>query len=246
MARIVAVVNAKGGVGKTTSAVSLAQWLGRGRPVLLVDTDPQASATVWVEENDGGGFTFDVAHETDPGVLDRLRDVEGYEVVVVDTQPALASEGLRAVLGRADYAVLPVLAERMDQVVLVDTLREVVVPLGIAFRVLITRQDPRSMGEARAYLQEYAAGGIPAFATVVREYKAHRRARRQGVPVGAYRGLKAHQAAKDYRLVGEELLRDLAELDEAGRAGRSGGNPRPGNPGPGNPSRVHGHGEEAV
>jgi len=45
-ARIVTFVNQKGGVGKTTTAVSVAAALGRqGQRVLLVDMDPQANAT---------------------------------------------------------------------------------------------------------------------------------------------------------------------------------------------------------
>ncbi len=63
MARIYTLVNQKGGVGKTTSAINLGAYLGYyGQRVLLVDIDPQANATssLGVDKNTVRSGTYEV------------------------------------------------------------------------------------------------------------------------------------------------------------------------------------------
>ncbi|MFB2920093.1 MULTISPECIES: ParA family protein [Aerosakkonema] len=207
MPRIVAIVNGKGGVGKTTTAVNLAATFSKKRKVLLVDADIQGSATWWIERNKEK-WNFELAQETDPQLLSSLRQIEGYDLVVVDTPPALRSEALAAVVSIADYLVLPTPPAPMDLAVLIDTVRQAVTPMGIAHRVLLTRVDSRSLGEALEAQNTLLELGIPACNAFVRSYKAHERAALEGVPIAEWRGNNAREAEADYRRVADELQRD--------------------------------------
>jgi chromosome partitioning protein len=205
--KVLVVLNGKGGVGKTTTAVSLAAILATKHRVLLVDADPQGSASWWAEQSETS-LGFDIAKETNPLLLKDLRAAQDYGVVVVDTPPALASEALAAAIPAADYLILPTPPAPMDLAALVQTVRTSVLPSGVMHRVLLTKVDPRSIKEAhdaQITLQEL---GIPVCSAFIRAYKAHERAAIEGKTILQWQGRNTDQAGSDYQMVVEEIEKD--------------------------------------
>ena len=121
---LIAVLNQKGGVGKSTTAVHLARWLQlQGKAVHLADLDPQQTSSFWLQAAD----QFTIPHTVIPADADAALEqlpplVEWVDVLVVDG-PAGLSDPARAVMLLADVVLTPVQPAGADLRSAVDALR---------------------------------------------------------------------------------------------------------------------------
>ena len=195
---ILTVASFKGGVGKTTSAVHFAACLQRLAPTLLIDGDPNRSASGWARH---GKLPFKVIDE-------RLaaKFVRHYEHVVIDTKARPEEEDLRALAEGCDMLVVPTTPDALS----LDALMLTVNALGSLgadrYRVLITMTPPkpsRDGEEARLLLEE---ANLPMFESSIRRVVAFQRAALYGVLVSEVNDPRAADAWGDYERAAHEVL----------------------------------------
>ena len=194
---IVTVASFKGGVGKTTTAVHLAAYLQQLAPALLVDGDPNRSASHWAKR---GSLPFRVVDERAAA-----RHVREFSHVVIDTQARPDPEDLQALAEGCDALIIPTTPDALALDALMQTVEALRTIPAARWRVLLTAVPPRPSRdgeEARALLTE---AGLPIFAGSVRRLVAFQKAALAGVPVSAVADPRAAQGWADYVSVGKEL-----------------------------------------
>lgn len=195
--QLISVINLKGGVGKTTIAINLAAALvERARGVLLIDTDPQESATRWARQARAGRSPFPMevhplrveggAHPFQ-AALERL--AHAADTVVIDCPPELSDPALVAAL-LSDLVLVPVTPSPLDLWAAqqaVETAREArglrdgikpllsLVPSKLVVHTLLARDLPGAL----AALGEPVAPGITQRVALVEAVV-------QGQTIGAY------------------------------------------------------------
>ncbi|QKD81205.1 ParA family protein [Thermoleptolyngbya sichuanensis A183] len=195
---IITVASFKGGVGKTTAAIHLAAFLQTQGETLLIDADPNRSATGWAMR---GSLPYEVVDE-----WRSPQRVRNFSHVVIDTQARPVQRDLELLTDGCDLLILPTTPDVLAMDALVLTL-ECLHTIGAnRYRIMLNIIPPKPSrdGETvRSLLQE---SGMPVFAAGVRRLAAFQKAARAGIPVYEVKDPRAADGWQDYVSVGEEML----------------------------------------
>ena len=111
---VVAIVNQKGGTGKTTLATNLAWVLAEKGTVLLLDADPQASVQNWAAGDGPVPEALVVQGSGDRDLLRLLRSMSSYyDWIIVDGPPGITKTSADAVRA-ADVVLIPAQPSPLD------------------------------------------------------------------------------------------------------------------------------------
>ena len=117
LSKVIALVNQKGGVSKTTTSINLAMGLSlRGYDVLLVDGDPQASSLDWatVREEADIDLGFTVIGVPKTNLAKEIAKIKSkYDFVITDSA-GRQSELTRLALVACDIAIVPNTTSPLD------------------------------------------------------------------------------------------------------------------------------------
>ena len=111
---VVAIVNQKGGTGKTTLATNLASVLAERGTVLLLDSDPQASSQNWAASDWASPEGLAVKGMGKGNLLEQVRSMaRDYDWIIIDGPPGITRTSADAVRA-ADLVLIPAKPSPLD------------------------------------------------------------------------------------------------------------------------------------
>lgn len=196
---IITVASFKGGVAKTTSAVHLAAYLKAQGSVILIDGDPNRSATGWAKR---GRLPFEVVDERQAPY--RLVNHKP-DHIVIDTQARPSEEDLQNLV-RGDLLILPTTPDALALDALFQTLLVLKKLDATKFRILLTVVPPKPRKTGERAKEALESQGLPLFKHWIRRFACYETAALEGCPVYEVKDRNAGIAWKDYQQVCKELL----------------------------------------
>lgn len=193
---LITVAGFKGGVGKTTTAVHLACFFSDRGSTLLVDGDPNRSATGWSKR---GSLPFKVVD-----IMAAARHSRNFEHVIIDTAARPDKEDLEALVDGCELLVLPTTPDALAIDAMLQTV-DLLQQMGSdSYRILLTMIHPKPVKMAQ--MAREALSGLPLFNQGIRRLIAYEKASLNGVPVNKVRDKMARIAWGEYKTVGDEIL----------------------------------------
>lgn len=194
---IITIVGFKGGIGKTSAAVHLACYLQQYALTLLVDGDPNRSASSWAGR---GKLPCDLCDEKSA-----VKFARSYEHIVIDTKARPEAEDLDALVKGCDLMILPTTPDALA----IDALMLMVkaLPSNANYKILLNIIPPKPSkygDEAKKFFQK---SGLPIFDTMIRRYSAYQRAALKGVVVQESGDRMGKIAWADYQKLGQEIVK---------------------------------------
>lgn len=212
---VIALLNQKGGVGKTTLSVHFATALSRIGRVLLIDADPQHSALDWATQREGEspctviGLPKPILH-SQIGTLSR-----GYDWVIIDGPPRV-NELARSAIAASDLVLIPVQPSPYDVWAakdIVDIVRECEISRpALISRFVINRLIPNTTlaGEVKDALAEF---DLPMLTTILRNRTEYAKSARFGLT--AFDTEPNGQAAREFHTLVHEVQSTIMEAVHA-------------------------------
>ena len=173
---IVTIASFKGGVGKTTTAFHLASLFAELGETLLVDGDPNLSASGWAERrNLNKPLNFKIINERQLAKYARQA-----RHIIIDTKARPEDEDLEAIVDNCDRLIIPCTPDALSLDAMIKTVKSLKALKSNQFRILLTKIPPppsKEGLEARELLED---AGLPVMKSEIRLYAVYRKAAKEG------------------------------------------------------------------